>query len=113
MTTVVPGAPASAAEPTREPARRRARTAAAQVPAAAQEQQLGVPAGPTTLTVKLSGASMESLARAARLSEVNLTDTVNRAVQLYDFVVAALAENRHNALILVRDGHPERVHLNG
>ena len=90
----------------REPSRRRIKGAAA--PAQAHQ---GVRAVPTALTVKLSAASMEALARASRVNETNLTDTVNRAVQFYDFVVTALADNRRNALIIVRYGHPERIHL--
>ncbi len=90
--------------------RRRGRSAAASPRAEAQDH-VGVPAAPTSLTVKLTARSMESLARASRVGEVNLTDTVNRAVQLYDFVLAALADNKRNALVIVRDGRAERVHL--
>jgi hypothetical protein len=104
MTTVTPSEPGA---PARDQGRRRAKSAAAP----ARPEPARVPAGQTSLTVKLSPASMESLSRAARVSEINLTDTVNRAVQLYDFVVTALAENKHNALVLIHDGHPSQIHV--
>jgi hypothetical protein len=95
------------AEPARDQSRRRTRGDATP----GRPDPSAVPAAPTSLTVKLTAASMESLARAARVGEVNLTDTVNRAVQLYDFVVGALAENKRNALVIVRDGQADRIHL--
>jgi hypothetical protein len=106
MTTVMPpDAPGEApAEPGREQGRRRTKAH----PTPAVKDQSGVP---TSLTVKLSAISMESLVRASRLGETNQTDAVNRAVQLYDFVLCALADNRRNALVIVRDGQAERVHL--
>ncbi|MEN3307542.1 MAG: hypothetical protein V7603_3744 [Micromonosporaceae bacterium] len=108
MTTVMPsGAPGDAPA---EPARRRAKGPTAAVRPDPKEQP-GVPATPTSLTVKLTAVTMESLARAARVGETNLTDTVNRAVQLYDYVVTALAENKRNALVIVREGEADRIQL--
>jgi hypothetical protein len=97
------------AGPAGYPGRRRARRVGSVRPGPAGHP--GVPPAPTALTVKMSARSMESLVRAARQGELNLTDTVNRAVQLYDFVLGALAENKRNALVIVRDGRYDRINL--
>ncbi len=110
MTTVMPaGTPGDAwTGEIGERARSRSRGSAARPDG---REQAAIPTGPTTLTDKLTGTSMECLARAARVSRSNLTDTVNRAVQLYDLLVTVLAENKRNALVIMRDGQAEEIRL--
>lgn len=67
------------------------------------------PTPPTKVTVKLTQRSIDALDRASRMAELNRTDTINRAIQLYDFIVNALDGNERNALIIERDGRQERI----
>ncbi|MFG1605506.1 hypothetical protein [Actinoplanes sp. NPDC049265] len=61
------------------------------------------------MTVKLTSKSVDALNRASRLAELNRTDTINRALQLYDFVVSAVDGNEKNVLIIERNGKQERI----
>jgi len=63
----------------------------------------------TKVTVKLSPKSVAALERASRLGELNRTDTINRAIQLYDFILAAVGAHDDNALIIERNGRQERI----
>lgn len=67
------------------------------------------PESATKVTVKLTPKSIEALNRASRVAELNRTDTLNRAIQLYDFVLNAVDGNESNALIIERDGKQERI----
>jgi len=68
-------------------------------------------ARPTTVTVDLTPKSVDALLRATRTGGLSRTDTVNRAIQVYDFVLDVLAENPGNCLLVLRDGRPERIDL--
>lgn len=63
----------------------------------------------TKVTVKFSPKSVDALTHAASLVGLNKTDTVNRAVQLYDFVVGQVARNKDSVLIIERNGKQERI----
>jgi len=63
----------------------------------------------TKATVKLTAKSMDALQRASVAGHLNRTDTINRAVQLYDFVVNAVDDSDDNALIIERNGKQERI----
>lgn len=65
----------------------------------------------TKVTVKLTAKSVDALLRASREAGLNRTDTINRAVQLYDFVLNVLHEDPDNKLLLLRNGQTERIHL--
>lgn len=69
--------------------------------------------GPRTspVPVDLTTKSLDALLRASRLAGLNRTDTINRAIQLYDAVLDMLAENPDNALLFLRDGKVERIEL--
>jgi hypothetical protein len=67
------------------------------------------PGAPTKVTVKLSAKSMAALDRASRIGELNRTDTLNRAIQLYDFILNAVSADDDNALIIERGGRQERI----
>jgi len=66
---------------------------------------------PTSVTVDLSPRSVDALLRASRTGRLGRTDTINRAIQMYDFVLDILAENAENCLVVVRDGRAERIDL--
>ena len=68
-------------------------------------------AEPTTMTVDLTPSSVDALLRAARTGGLNRTDTINRAIQVYDFVLDILAEGPDNCLLVLRNGKPERIDL--
>jgi len=63
----------------------------------------------TKVTVKLTAKSVDALRRASGTGGLNRTDTINRAVQLYDFVVNAVDDDDENALIIERNGKQERI----
>jgi hypothetical protein len=71
--------------------------------------ELPPPGSSTKVTVKLTPKSVTALERASRTSELNRTDTVNRAIQLYDFIITAIDANEENALIIERNGRQERI----
>ena len=66
---------------------------------------------PTKVTVKLTQRSIDALNRAAQAAELNRTDTINRAIQLYDFIVNEVDGHADRALIIERDGRQERIIL--
>jgi hypothetical protein len=66
---------------------------------------------PNRVAVDLTPKSLDALLRAARLAGLNRTDTINRAIQLYDFVLDILEENPDNAMFVMRNGKPERIEL--
>jgi hypothetical protein len=63
----------------------------------------------TKVTVRLSAKSVDALRRASAAGGLNRTDTLNRAVQLYDFVINAVDQSNDNALIIERNGKQERI----
>jgi hypothetical protein len=63
----------------------------------------------TKVTVKLTAKSVDALQRASGAGGLNRTDTVNRALQLYDFVLNAVDDSDENALIIERNGKQERI----
>jgi len=63
----------------------------------------------TKVTVKLSAKSVAALERASQVGELNRTDTINRAIQLYDFILTAVEAHEDNALIIERSGKQERI----
>jgi len=66
---------------------------------------------PTSVTVDLTPRSVDALLRAARTGGLGRTDTINRAIQVYDFVLDVLAEDADNCLVVLRNGKPERIDL--
>lgn len=62
------------------------------------------------VTVNLTPKASEALSQAAQLSEHNRTDTINRALQLYAFVLAELAAGRRIAVI-DHDDTVREIHL--
>jgi hypothetical protein len=66
---------------------------------------------PTKVTVDLSPRSVDALLRASRTGGLGRTDTINRAIQVYDYVLDILAENAENRLVVLRNGKPERIEL--
>jgi hypothetical protein len=66
---------------------------------------------PTSVTVDLTPRSVDALLRAARTGGLGRTDTINRAIQVYDFVLNILAEDVDNSLVVLRNGKPERIDL--
>jgi hypothetical protein len=67
------------------------------------------PPAPTAVTVNLSPRSVDALLRASRASALGRTDTINRAIQVYDFVLNLLSEDTGNTLVVMRDGKAERI----
>lgn len=66
---------------------------------------------PTTLTVQLTPRSVDALLRAARTEGLSRTDTVNRAIQFYDFVVDMLAQDGDSSLLVTRNGRTEQIDI--
>jgi hypothetical protein len=65
----------------------------------------------TRLTVDLTPKSVDALLRAARLGGLNRTDTVNRSIQFYDFILAMLEDNDESILLVLRNGKAQRIEL--
>ncbi|MFG1605509.1 hypothetical protein [Actinoplanes sp. NPDC049265] len=63
----------------------------------------------TKVTVKFSPKTVDALISAAKLVHLNKTDTINRAVQLYEFVLSAVNGSDDGVLIVERDGKQERI----
>lgn len=68
-----------------------------------------IPNESTKVTVKFSPKSVDALTHASAVIGLNKTDTINRAVQLYDFVVGQVARNNDGVLIIERNGKQERI----
>lgn len=77
----------------------------------AANERLPKSTDPTKVTVRLTPKSVDALERAAEIGGLNRTDTINRAIQLYSYIVEMLAERDDNALLVVRNGVQERVIL--
>ncbi len=66
---------------------------------------------PTTVTLKLTPLTVHALERAARAPGSSRTDVVNRAIQLYGYIIDALGSSADSSLIIERNGRQERVTL--
>jgi len=64
---------------------------------------------PTKVTVKLSPRTMDALNQAAESGGLNRTDTINRAIQVYDYLLKRLDDEK-GLTILTEDGR-ERLFL--
>jgi hypothetical protein len=68
----------------------------------------GVPPNLTKITVNLIEAAYAALVHAATVTGLNKTNTVNRAVQCYDYLLRAQEQGRTVALI-DESGNIERL----
>ena len=80
-------------------------------PETPQTEDAGTPGSLTRVTVNLVPRASAALNEAADTTGDNRTDTVNRAIQVYAFIVRAMAEGRSLVLVGPGEGEQEKVIL--
>jgi len=70
-------------------------------------------AAPTTsstkITVKLSPRTMGALEQASKSVELNKTDTINRGIQIYAYLLAQADAN--GSVTIIKNGQQEHIRL--
>lgn len=64
----------------------------------------------TRVTVNLTGRSVTAMDRAAARTGHHRTDTINRALQVYDLVVDLMGDNTY-LTVVGPSGRRERIHV--
>ena len=67
--------------------------------------------GLTRITVNLTPKAAEALERTAEREQLSKTDTVNRALQGWDFLTKLIETNGGSLLVVGPDGTAERIHI--